>query len=198
MSLTFSEKETITRLIGEGVVRSADRLGKLSRAQWTVMSSNTDEVPVVRLMSWFHSVKGEHLGVVLRADGDIPTDAVMIFSSPDAQVVADAVTSPWGERMKRLENLIELTMGEVGNILAQSAVGVLADEFEKTIIFSVPRVKRGAKVELLAEALERYDGRKDILLMSDVEMHCKGLAADCTIVLVCGSASLHRLSAGRV
>ncbi len=57
MNLTLPEKERIQALIEEGVARSADRLGKLSRTQWGVMSSSTNEIRVVRLLSWFHSVR---------------------------------------------------------------------------------------------------------------------------------------------
>lgn len=193
MNLTVQEKERIQALIEEGVARSADRLGKLSRTQWGVMSSSTNEIPVVRLLSWFNREAVEHVAATLRASEDIPTEAVMIFSAKGAKAVADAVTRPWAEKMKALPNLVELTIGEVSNILAQSVIGALADQFGKTVILSVPSVSRGQKAELLAAALERYDGRKDVLLMSHVELFSEDLAADCSMVLVVDSQTLHTL-----
>ncbi len=196
MNLTLAEKERLTSLIEEGVVRSTDRLGKLSRTEWGVMSSSTNEMPAVRLLSWFNRVKEEHVAAVLRAERDIPLEAVLIYSSKGAAAVTEAVTRPWAERMKALPNLVELTIGEISNILAQSVIGVMADQFEKTVILSVPEVHRGAKADLLASALERYDGRKDVLLMSHVEMYSNDLAADCAMVLVCDSRALHEMVAG--
>lgn len=193
MNLTVREMERVQSLIEEGVGRSADRLGKLSRTQWGVMSSSTSEMPAVRLLSWFQRAKDDHVAATLRASGDIPTEAVLIFSAKSATAVADAVTHPWAERMKALPNLVELTIGEVSNILAQSIIGALADQFEKTVILSVPEVSRGPKVDLMARALDRYDGRKDLLLMSHVEMYSTDLAADCAMVLIVDSATLQAL-----
>lgn len=193
MDLTFSERTRLKRLIWEGVTRSADRLGKLSRTQWGVLSLNTDEVQVVQLLSWFHGAKEGHVAAILRADRDIPTTAVLIFSEADARVLTETVTRPWAERMLRLPNLVDLTVGEVSNILAQCAIGALADQYQKTIILSTPRVRRGAKAELLAEALERFDGRKDTLMTSDVEMYSNDLAAKCSMVLIYDSVSLHEM-----
>ncbi|MBI2362055.1 MAG: hypothetical protein HYV15_01545, partial [Elusimicrobia bacterium] len=119
MNLTLAEKERIQALVEEGVSRSTDRLGKLSHTQWGVVSSSTNEIPVVRLLSWFNREASEHVAAVLRASEDIPTEAMMIFSAKGAQAVADAVTRPWAEKMKALPNLVELIIGEVSNILAQ-------------------------------------------------------------------------------
>ncbi|MBI2362056.1 MAG: hypothetical protein HYV15_01550, partial [Elusimicrobia bacterium] len=68
-----------------------------------------------------------------------------------------------------------------------------ADQFGKTVILSVPQVTRGKKADLLAAALESYDGRKDVLLMSHVELFSSDLAADCSMVLVVDSKTLHNL-----
>lgn len=193
MNLSVREMERIQALIEEGVARSTDRLGKLSHTQWGVVSSSTNEIPAVRLLSWFQRAKEDHVAATLRASVEIPTEAVMIFSAKGAEAVSAAVTKPWAERMKALPNLVDLTIGEVSNILAQSVIGALADQFEKTVILSVPEVTRGPKVELMARALERYDGRKDILLMSHVELYSNDLAADCAMVLVVDSATLQQL-----
>ncbi|TBR24045.1 hypothetical protein EPO15_04790 [bacterium] len=193
MNLSVREMERIQALIEEGVVRSTDRLGKLSRTQWGVMSSSTNEIPAVRLLSWFQRAKEQHVAATLRAPGEIPTEAVLVFSAKSAEAVAEAVTKPWAAQMKALPNLVELTIGEVSNILAQSVIGALADQFEKTVILSVPEVSRGTKVELMSRALDRYDGRKDVLLMSHVEMYSNDLAADCSMVLIVDSATLQSL-----
>ena len=193
MNLSVREMERIQALIEEGIGRATDRLGKLSRTEWGVMSSSTNEIPAVRMLSWFQRAKEEHVAATLRAPADIPTEAVLIFSAKSAEAVAEAVTKPWAARMKTLPNLVELTIGEVSNILAQSIIGALADQFEKTVILSVPDVSRGAKVDLMAKALERYDGRKDVLLMSHVEMYSNDLAADCSMILIVDSATLQAL-----
>lgn len=194
--LSLPEKERVASLIEGGVSRAADKLGRLSRTEWGVVSSSTDEVPIVRLLSSFSRQEGEHVAAALRAEADIPTEVVLLFSARSAQAVSAAVTRPWEAAMRALPNLVELTIGEVSNILAQSVIGGLADELGRTVILSVPGVRRGRKADLLGSALERYDGRRDVLLSSHVELYSAELAADCSMVLACDSGVLHKLLSG--
>lgn len=193
MNLTPAEKERVTRLIEEGVVRSTDRLGRMSRTEWSVMASSTNEIPAVRMLSWFRRSREEHVAVRFRSGEGVPLDFLIIYSKKSAQAVTDAVTRPFAERVKSFANLIELTMGEVSNIVAQSVVGAMADEFERAIVLSVPEVHRGPKAELLAVALDAYDGRDDVLLMSHVELFSEDLSADCSMVIIVNADVLHGL-----
>jgi len=184
MNLTPEEKETITRLIEEGVTRSTERLSKMSRTEWAVMSSSTNEIPAVRMLAWFQRSRDQHVAARFRSGQGVPLDFLIVYSEKSARAVADAVTRPYRKAMETLTNLLELTIGEVSNVVAQSVVGLLGDEFDRPIILSVPEVHRGPKAALLGVALEAYDGREDVLLMSHVEMFSEDLSADCSMVII--------------
>jgi chemotaxis protein CheY-P-specific phosphatase CheC len=198
MNLTLEEKQKVTRLIEEGIVRSTDRLGKMSKTEWAVMSSSTNEVPAVRMLSWFQRSKDEHVAVHFRSGEGVPLDFLIIFSEKSAQSVTGAVTRPYSAKLDGFSNLMELTIGEVSNIVAQSVIGAMADEFEKTIILSIPEVHRGPKASLLGVVLEAYDGREDVLLMSHVEMFSEDLSADCAMVIIVNAEVLHGLVRSRL
>lgn len=191
MSLSQAEREAVTRLLESGVTRSADALGKLSRTRWGIVSSSINEVPVVRLLSWFQRSPDRHLAAHLRARGEFPVEIVILFPEKSARAVTEAVTKPYASRMKELPNLTQLTVGEVSNILAQSVVGHMADEFQLSIVLTVPRVLEGTKAGVLGESLEHYDGRVDTLMLSHVDMYSENLAAEASMIVIANSDALH-------
>lgn len=194
MSLNLKETETLTRLLETGTVRSADLLGKMSRTEWGVMSSSIKEMSVVRVLAWFQRTEGKHVGARFRSGSSLPLDVLVLFSEPSARAVTDAVTKPFGA-MRELKNLVALTIGEVSNVMAQSVLGTLADAYGASIILSAPEVQEGTKVDLLAKALDAYDGREDLFLMSHVDMFSENLSAECSMIVTVNAAALRRLLA---
>ena len=193
MELNPKSRQLFTSLIEEGVSRSADALGKMSRTEWGVISSSTNEIPAVRLLSWFHRDKTPHVAAGFESDKDFPLEVVLLFSEKGAKAVTEAVTKQFSERLRRMDDLVRLTIGEVSNIVAHSIIGALADKFDRTVILSVPDVRVGPKAEVLEKSLERYDGRNDAILLSHVEMFSENLAAECSMVLVVNEAALAEL-----
>ncbi|PCI34845.1 MAG: hypothetical protein COB53_11540 [Elusimicrobia bacterium] len=195
MNLKPESLEIFTGLIEEGVSRSADALAKMSRTEWGVMSSSTKEIPAVRMLSWFDKSKVPHVAASFDSEDGFPMSIILLFSEKGAQAVTDAVTQPFSERLSRMNDLVRLTVGEVSNIVAHGIIGALADKFGQTVILTVPDVRVGPKADILAKALVRYDGRKDIILLSHVDMFSKDLSAECSIVLVIDESSLIELFA---
>jgi len=193
MMLTLQEQDTLTRLLETGVVRASERLGKMSHTEWGIMTSTIKEIPPVRLLSWFNRNATPHVGARFRSGVDVPLEVLTLFPETSARSVADAVTRPFAARAAKLANLVELTIGEVSNVIAQSLIGCLADEFNALIILSVPQVRTAPKVQLLSEVLEDYDGRKDVLLMSHIEMFSENLSAECSMVAVTNVGTLRRI-----
>lgn len=197
MSLTLQEQELLTRLLEAGTVRSTDLLGKMSNTEWGVMSSSIREMSVVRVLSWFSKASGKYLSVQLRSDGKLPLEFALFFSEKSARAVTDAVTKPFSEQMKKIPDLVRMTIGEVSNVMAQSVLGLFADEYRVSIILSVPKVFEGKKVDLLAAALESYDGREDVFLMANVDMFSESLAAECGMIVTANSAALRNILASK-
>ena len=191
--LTFGQKEILTHLLEDGVAKSSHLLAKISHTPWGVMSSSLNEIPPVRLLSWFNRETEPHIASRFKAHSDFPLDIVIFFPLSSAEAVTEAFTRPFSQKMQKIPDLVRLTVGEVSNIVAQGAIATLADEFKKAFILSVPQTQKGAKAGLLGSALEDYDGRTDILMLSHVDLYSEGLCAQCTMVIMANSEALRRL-----
>jgi len=154
-------------------------------------ATKSNEVPVVRLLTWFQRSPEPHLGAHFGARGEFSVEILVLFPHKSARAVTDAVTQPYAQRMKELPSLVSLTVGEVANILAQSVVSQMADEFRLPIILTVPRVLEGSKAGVFGESLEHYDGRVDTLMLSHVDMYSENLAAQASMIVIANSEGLH-------
>jgi chemotaxis protein CheY-P-specific phosphatase CheC len=193
MNLTLTQKEIVTRLIEAGVNRSTELLGRMSHTKWGIVTSSINEIPVVRLLSWYQRDDSPHVGARFKSRADVPLEFLILFPAKSSQSVTDAVTKPYAERMGKLPDLVKLTIGEVSNVLAQGVIGAVADEYDLTIILSVPEVVQGSKAEILSNVLGDYDGREDILMMSHIDMYAENLSADCSMIIVVNAESLRRI-----
>lgn len=193
MELDLGQRDVLGRLLQTGVTRCGERLEIMSGKKWGVMSTAVNEIPAVRLLSWFHRTKGKHIGSRLIARKDFPLEVMTLFAEKSAKAVTEAVTKQYAERLSKLPDLVPMTIGEVSNIMGQGMIGTLADQFGQAVILSAPEVDMGGKSELLGWAFERYDGRKDVLLMSFVEFYSKDLQASCDIVIIVGASVLRGL-----
>jgi hypothetical protein len=79
--------------------------------------------------------------------------------------------------------------------MAQGLISAMADDFDQILILSVPEMGRDRKVKLLSQALEAYDGREDVLLMSHIEMYSESLSAECGMIVWVKIAALRNLFA---
>lgn len=191
--LTFGQKETLSHLLEDGVSKSSHLLAKISHTPWGVMSSSINEIPPVRLLSWFSRETEPHIASHFKARADFPIEIVIFFPQSSAEAVTEAFTRPFAQKMRNIPDLVQLTVGEVSNIVAQGAIATLADEFKRAFILSVPQTRKGSKAGLLGSAFEDYDGRRDILMLSHVDLYSEGLSAQCTLVIMANSEGLLRL-----
>jgi len=193
VNLTLAQKEIVTRLIESGVNRSTELLGRMSHTKWGIVTSSINEIPVVRLLSWYQRENAPHVGARFKSRADVPLEILILFPAKSSNSVTTAVTKPYGERMGKLPDLVKLTIGEVSNVLAQGVIGAVADEYDLTIILSVPEVLQGSKAEILSTVLGDYDGREDILMMSHIDMYAENLSADCSMIIIVNAESLRRI-----
>jgi chemotaxis protein CheY-P-specific phosphatase CheC len=193
MDLSTQNRELFTSLIEKGVSRSAEALGRMSRTEWGIMSASTNEIPAVRLLSWFDRDKSTHYAARFDSKNDVPLEVVMLFTEKGAGAVTEAVTKPFSERLREMDDLVSLTIGEVSNIVAHNVIGAFADKIGRTVILSVPEVHVGPKAQVLGRSLEGYDGREDVIMLSHVELYSENLAAECSMVLIVNEEELAKL-----
>lgn len=193
--LADSERDLMVSLIHAGVQSSTERLGRMSQTEWGVNFTNTQEMSPVKVLSWFTHNQQTHIAVRFRSTSDMPLEMLILFSETSANAVTEAVTRPYREGLGALANLTHSTIGEVCNILAQNVLAVLSDRAGISIILTVPELNEGAKAELTSSALEDYDGRKDILLLANVQLHSERLDSECNMMVIINEAAMRSLLA---
>lgn len=196
MSLSTEAKQRLIGLLEVGIERSSERLGKMSKTEWDIATSSTKEIAEDRLLVAANAGKVPALAARLSVRECVRAEFAVFFPEASALAVAKAVLRDHAWGMKKVKNVLENTIGEISNILAQSAVGALADECETAITLSVPTVKRGTKEALLCEFFAECDDPEKLLLMSHVELFSGGLSAVCSLVVLFDVADLASLLEG--
>lgn len=195
MPLEAKDREILDGLLRRGVMRTMERLEKLCGGKWGIMSSSVREVQPVRLLQTFAREKGDGVGACFQSSSLVPLEILITFTAGGAASLAKAVIKPFAERMKSTPDLVTLTVGEVANYIAQSVLGVVADEFNVMIILKSPEILVGPKALLLARSFGRYDGRRDTLLVSQVDIFSERLEADCSLIVIVNSEMFKKLLA---
>ena len=193
MTLSAGEKAQVVELIQAGVRSSTERLGQLSNTEWGVNFADTQEMSPVRVLSWFSHNQQDHVAVCFRSTSEMPLEILILFSEASASAVVDAVTAPYKEGLRSVPDLMRSTIGEVCNILAQNVLAVMSDRCGISIILTIPDVDVGTKAVLTSAALEGYDGRKDVLLLANVQLHSERLDAECSMMVVVNEAVMRGL-----
>jgi len=191
--MSEAQKWKVTRLIEAGVAHSAELLGLMSKTQWGIMTSSVNEIPVVRLISWFHREKSRCIGAILRARAEVPLEFLILFNESSARAVAESVVKPVEDKIRSFPDWVSMSVGEISNVLAQGVIGALADAMDTMIILSAPEVKEGTRSQILSEALEAYDGRQDMLVTSQVNMYSENLSAECNMIIIINADCLRRM-----
>ena len=193
MGLSNRDREFIDALIREGVTRTTVRLEKMTSAKWGIVSSSIQEaLPVQLLKSHYRSFE-DCIGAHFHSSSLVPLEFLIVFSAHGANELAKAILAPFRERMAKLSDPISLTVGEVSNFLAQNVLGVVADRFNVMIIPKPPEVLIGRKVELLTKALSNYDGRDDLIVVSQVDIYSEKLEVNCGMIIIVNAAMMCKL-----
>jgi chemotaxis protein CheY-P-specific phosphatase CheC len=189
---TADELSFLSKLIEAGVQLSGERLAKLSGTKWNVVSASVEVVPIVRALSIFHNEPVLHIGAHMRSQSLLPLEFLMLFPDWSAEPIADVITKA-SPAMKALPERNKVIVGEIANILGQGVVKAMADTFNLSIILSVPQISTGRKAELTVGVLEKFDGRKDTVVLTHVEMYADTLSAVCSMLLMLDAAVVKRL-----
>jgi hypothetical protein len=193
MALSIKDRGIIDALIREGVTRTTDRLEKMTGVKWGIMSSSVNEAMPVQLLRSNQQHQDDCLGAHFHASSLVPLEFLITFSTKSANTLASAILQPFRERMQDGQSPIAITIGEVSNFLAQSVLAVVADRFNVMIITKPPEILLGRKVDLISKALSNYDGREDMIMISQVDVYSEKLSVECSLIVIVNAAMVARL-----
>lgn len=163
---------------------SAERLGQLSSTRWSTTSSSVEVLPVPRALALFQNDPAPQLGAHLRSQSLMPLDFLILFPASTMPPLVGAVMKGAGPRTRALPDQQRVVVQEVANILGQSVVKAMADRFRLSIVLSVPRMLEGGKAAVFDQALSAFEGKRDAVVLSRVEMISEGLSAACSMALL--------------
>lgn len=192
-SFNAEEKKRIEQLLEEGVALSADKLGELSNTPWDIVSTSVEEMPVIKVLSLFKNDPTPHLAAHLRSRSMLPVELLILFPEPSAKAVTDAVIKTTTEGLRRLADPKQTIIGEIGNIMGQSVLRALANALKISIILNVPELSAGKKSSLLGEAFGNFDGQRETVIFSRIDMSSNDISAECSMAIIFNVELMRRL-----
>jgi chemotaxis protein CheY-P-specific phosphatase CheC len=143
-----------------------------------------ETVPIARALMLFQNDPSPQLGAHLRSQSLMPLDFLILFPKSTMGPLVSAVMSKAGPRTRALPDRERIVVGEIANILGQGVVKAMADRFKLSIVLSVPKIMEGAKAGILGSALEGFDGKRDTVVLTRVEMLSDRISAACSMVII--------------
>lgn len=194
-SFTDRERQIVERLIEEGVTLSAEKLGQLSSTPWTVISASVEELPVVRVLSLFREDKTPHVAAHLKSRSMLPVEILILFPEAGAKSVTEAVLRSAGHNLRLVEDPRKVVIAEISNIMGQGVLRAMANALKVSIILDVPKLREGLKSSVLGEAFGSFDGQKETVLFSRIDMSSEAMSASCSMALIFHVDLMRRLIA---
>lgn len=192
-SFSTEEKKRIEELLETGVTLSADKLGELSNTPWNIVSTSVEEMPVIKMLSLFANDKTPHLAAHLRSRSMLPVELLILFPERSARVVTDAVIKTASESLRKLPDPAKVVIGEIANIMGQSVLRSLANALKISIILNVPELTSGMKSNLLGEAFGNFDGQRETVIFSRIDMSSEHIATECSMAIIVNVELMRRL-----
>lgn len=192
-SFSTEEKKRIEELLETGVTLSADKLGELSNTPWNIVSTSVEEMPVIKMLSLFAKDKTPHLAAHLRSRSMLPVELLILFPEPSARAVTDAVIKTASESLRKLPDHEKVVIGEIANIMGQSVLRSLANALKISIILNVPELTSGIKSSLLGEAFGNFDGQRETVIFSRIDMSSEHINAECSMAIIFNVELMRRL-----
>ena len=72
MGLSVKEQETLSKFMAIGVARTTERLEKITRTKWGIMSSSVNEVAPIHLLTNFLKSEERCIGAHFHASSMVP------------------------------------------------------------------------------------------------------------------------------
>lgn len=141
--LTDLERDALTELVNMGMGRAARNLGRMIREQVQLSIPRTEILS--RREAAEHLSRGGRLALVAVGqdfEGSFSGRALLLFPESDSLALARAVLD--GElTLEEIVDLEQEALAEIGNIVLNGCLAVLANTLERSLNMSLPQVLRG-------------------------------------------------------
>ncbi|MBI5244899.1 MAG: chemotaxis protein CheC [Elusimicrobia bacterium] len=193
---SMDQKAVVAHLLESGAEMSAARLAAFSNANCRLVSSSMDLLTIAGAVNVFQADTTGHLGAHMRAQppqSPITLDCLVVFPSKSVMALAAAIVGKGGSKLQAVPDRLNAVIGELGNILGQGVVSVLADKLGTSIILSVPQVMLGSKSEILSKAFYHIGGKGHAIILSHMELGSENASTSCSLILAFETDVIRRL-----
>jgi chemotaxis protein CheC len=186
--LTDLERDALTEIINIGVSRAARNLGRMIKDQVHLSIPRTEIMTRDQAVGWLSDRENSNLiAVGQNFRGSFSGQALLIFPEANSLelvriILDDSLT------LEEIVNLEQEALAEVGNVVLNGCLVVMANLLKQALDMSLPRVMRGSSQVVLLSASESDPG--EIVLFLTIEFSVRARNINGYIALLMDFPSL--------
>jgi chemotaxis protein CheC len=186
--LTDLERDALTEIINIGVSRAARNLGRMIKDQVHLSIPRTEIMTRDQAVGWLSDRENSNLiAVGQNFRGSFSGQALLIFPETNSLelvriILDDSLT------LEEIVNLEQEALAEVGNVVLNGCLVVMANLLKQALDMSLPRVMRGSSQVVLLSASESDPG--EIVLFLTIEFSVRARNINGYIALLMDFPSL--------
>jgi chemotaxis protein CheC len=186
--LTDLERDALTEIINIGVSRAARNLGRMIKDQVHLSIPRTEIMTRDQAVGWLSDRENSNLiAVGQNFRGSFSGQALLIFPETSSLelvriILDDSLT------LEEIVNLEQEALAEVGNVVLNGCLVVMANLLKQALDMSLPRVMRGSSQVVLLSASESDPG--EIVLFLTIEFSVRARNINGYIALLMDFPSL--------
>jgi chemotaxis protein CheC len=186
--LTDLERDALTEIINFGVSRAARNLGRMIKDQVHLSIPRTEIMTRDQAVGWLSDRENSNLiAVGQNFRGSFSGQALLIFPETNSLelvriILDDSLT------LEEIVNLEQEALAEVGNVVLNGCLVVMANLLKQALDMSLPRVMRGSSQVVLLSASESDPG--EIVLFLTIEFSVRARNINGYIALLMDFPSL--------
>jgi chemotaxis protein CheC len=173
--LTELERDALTEVINIGVSRAAKNLSRMVKDQVHLSVPRTEIMSRDQAIGWLSERENSSLVAVgQNFRGSFSGQALLIF--PEAKSL-ELVRTILDDTLS-LEEIVDLeqeALAEVGNVVLNSCLVVMANMLKQALNMSLPRVMRGSSQVVLLGASENDPGEMVLFLTIDFAVRARNI-----------------------
>jgi len=173
--LTELERDALTEVINIGVSRSAKNLSRMVKDQVHLSVPRTEIMSRDRAIGWLSKRENSSLVAVgQNFQGSFSGQALLIFPEKTSLELVPSIL----DDTLSLEEIVDLeqeALAEVGNVVLNGCLVVMANMLKQSLDMSLPRVMRGSSQVVLLGADNDDPGEMVLFLTIDFAVRAKSI-----------------------
>jgi len=135
--------------IKKALSKTVGNLQKMAGTGWALASFSMEWSSYKSVMLRYPQDEPEGMAVLCSVNGSLPFTTMLILSRADAIIASSSFIKHSFAHLSRFSQMEEIVIAELGNMLLNSFVGVIADTTDTVLLPSAPRCAQGTRTCIL-------------------------------------------------